>query len=82
MPHQSIIKSNLYNIEATLQCTYVAFNGTNHLTLMLQSITSSTIIFLNIIVALLTNTISKPNGLSIQNCIQPMKIIRPCEEIL
>jgi hypothetical protein len=31
---------------------------------------------------LLTNTISKPNGLSIQNCIQPMKIIRPCEEIL
>jgi hypothetical protein len=45
------------NIETILQCTYVAFNGKFHLTLLLWSIIYSTIIFTNIITTLLINAI-------------------------
>jgi hypothetical protein len=48
----------LNKIENILQCTYVASNVMDHLTLILEFITSFITTFPNIIIVLLTNMIS------------------------
>jgi hypothetical protein len=48
----------LNKIKNILQCTYVASNVMDHLTLMLESITSFITTLPNITIVLLTNTIS------------------------